>query len=184
MDSYEVAGYAVLSAISASFQIVHIGYPTPWGMWIDIVAIPWILAFFLYGWSGGLIVSSLGALIITFVAPSTWLGAFMKWIATLPMWLVPAMVKETRKLKLEDFKKASIVTLSLTLAIILRGFLTIPTNYYFAIPIWTGWSPEQAMLFLPWYIIFGLNAIQGIFEFLVAWLLIFKFGLLRFSRWV
>ena len=79
----------MLAAISSVLQIVHIGYLSPWGMWIDFVAIPWIIAYLLFGGRGAFIVSVISAIIITLVAPSTWLGAVMKWVATLPIWLVP-----------------------------------------------------------------------------------------------
>jgi riboflavin transporter FmnP len=65
----------------------------------------------------------------------------------------------------------------------LRGVIVIPANYYYALPIWTGWTPEKAMSMLPWWIIFSLNAIQGILEVTVAWLLVFKFKLKRFATW-
>ena len=183
MDSFEIAGCAALAAVSAVFQIVHVGYPTPWGMWIDVVAIPWILAFFLFGWRGALTVSVLGALIITLVAPTTWLGAYMKWIASFPMWFMLWVWVKTFKLKLKDFSKLKIILVCICLAIILRGLIVVPVNYYFAIPLWTGLIPEVAMQIIPWYIIVGLNIIQGTLEVLVAWLLMFRFGLMRFSLW-
>lgn len=173
----------MLAAIASVFQIIHIGYQSPWGMWIDFVAIPWILAYFLFNWRGALTVSILSAIIITFIAPSTWLGAVMKWIATLPMWLIPLILYKISKLKLQDFRRLKIIIICLILAIILRGLLVIPLNYFYAIPIWTGMNPSQAMEFLPWWIIFGMNAIQGVLEFVVAWLLIFRFRLERFAIW-
>lgn len=183
MDSFEVAGCAALAATSAVFQIVHVGYPTAWGMWIDVVAIPWILAFFLFGWRGVLSVSVLGALIITLVCPSTWLGAFMKWVATFPMWFMLGIWVKAFKLKFKDLSKLKIVLACICLAVVLRGLIVVPVNYYFAIPIWTGLTPEVAMQIIPWYIIVGLNAVQGVLEVLVAWLLVFRFGLMRFSSW-
>ncbi len=183
MKTYEISAFAALAAISAVFQIVHLGYQTPWGMWIDVVAIPWILAFFLYRGRGSLIVSIIGAIIITLVAPSTWLGASMKWLATMSMWLMLWFWQIIFKLKLKDFKKLRIMIPCILLGIILRGLIIIPTNYYYAIPIWTGWTPEQAMEMLPWWIIFSLNAIQGILEVVIAWLLVFKFRLERFKSW-
>lgn len=183
MKTYEISAFAALAAISAVFQIVHLGYQTPWGMWIDVVAIPWILAFFLYRGRGSLIVSTIGAMIITLVAPSTWLGASMKWLATMPMWLMLWMWQRTFKLKLKDFKKLRIMIPCILLGIILRGLIIIPTNYYYALPIWTGWTPEQAMGMLPWWIILSLNALQGILEVVIAWLLVFKFRLKRFKSW-
>jgi len=183
MKTYEISAFAALAAISATFQIVHLGYQTPWGMWIDVVAIPWILAFFLYRGKGSLLVSLIGAIIITLVAPSTWLGASMKWLATMPMWLMLWLWQGLFKLKLKDFRKMRIMIPCIILGIIIRGLIIIPTNYYYAIPIWTGWTPEQAMGMLPWWIIFSLNVVQGILEVVIAWLLIFKFRLKRFASW-
>jgi riboflavin transporter FmnP len=183
MKTYEISACAALAAISAVVQIVHLGYMTQWGMWVDIVAIPWMLAFFLYRGKAAFFVSIVGAIIITLVDPSTWLGAGMKWLATMPMWLIPWIFQRSYKLRLKDFKKLRIIVFCLILAIIVRGIIVIPFNYYFALPIWTGWSPEKAMLMLPWWIIFSLNAIQGILEVMIAWLLVFKFKLKRFATW-
>lgn len=183
MRSYEISACAALAAISAAVQIVHIGWPSPWGMWIDIVAIPWILAFFLFKGRAALSVSIVGSIIITLAAPSSWLGAIMKFFATLPMFLIPWVFQRLYKLHLKDFKKLRIITFCLVIAVIIRGIMMIPMNYYFAIPIWTGWGPEEAMNMIPWYIIFSLNAIQGILEVVIAWLLVFRFKLKRFATW-
>ena len=183
MKTYEITGCAALAAISAAFQLVHLGYETPWGMWIDIVAIPWILAFFLYRGKAALLVSIVGSIIITLFDASSWLGASMKWLATMSMWLIPWILQKSWGLHLKDFKKLRVMISCIFLAVILRGIIVIPTNYYYALPIWTGWSPEKAMNMLPWWIIFSLNAIQGIIEVAVAWLLVFKFNLKRFATW-
>jgi riboflavin transporter FmnP len=84
---------------------------------------------------------------------------------------------------LKDFKKIRVIGFVTLIALIVRVLIIIPTNYYYAIPIWTGWTPEEAMTFLPWYIIMGLNVIQGILEVSVAWLLVFKFKLKRYATW-
>jgi riboflavin transporter FmnP len=183
MKVYEITGCAALAAISAALQIVHVGYPTQWGMWIDIVAIPWILAFFLFGGKAALSVSLVGSMIITVADPSGWLGASMKWLATLPMWLIPWMFQRIYNFRFKDFKKLRIMAFCLFLAVIIRGLIMIPTNYFYALPIWTGWTPEKAMSVLPWWIIFSLNAIQGIIEVVVAWVLVFVFKLKRFATW-
>lgn len=183
MKTQEITAYAALAAISAVFQLVHLGYLTPWGMWIDIVAIPWILALFLYGGRGALTVSVVGAVIITLVAPSTWLGASMKWLATLPMFAVPWAMQRGLRQGAHAFRKLRLIALATLVAILLRGAIMLPTNYYYALPIWVGWTPEVAMAALPWWIIFSLNALQGIVEMAVAWLLVFKFRLERFASW-
>jgi len=87
ISSREIALLAGLASLSAVVQLIHLGYQSPqWGMWIDVVAVSWIMAFFLFGIRASLIVSLLGALIITLFAPDTWLGASMKWVATFPMY--------------------------------------------------------------------------------------------------
>ena len=173
----------LLAAVSAVLQVVHIGYLSPWGMWIDMVAIPWIIAYFLFGYRGSLVVSVISAVIITLVAPSTWLGAMMKWVATLSMWLVPSIYQRISALKLTDFRKPVVLATVIVPALLLRAALVIPLNYFFAIPLWTGMTPDQAMTFLPWWVILGLNVIQGIIEFAVAWLLVFRSKLERFAIW-
>jgi riboflavin transporter FmnP len=75
------------------------------------------------------------------------------------------------------------IVTAVLLAILLRTIIIIPLNYYFAIPIWTGWSVAEAMNFIPWWAIFVMNAVQGVFEVALAWLLVFRFRLDRFSTW-
>lgn len=183
MESYEITACAALAAISAALQVVHVGWLSPWGMWIDLVAISWMIAYFLYGGRSAFVVSIVGALIITFIAPSTWLGAMMKWLATMPMFLVPLVMQKVSRLKLKDFRKPSLLVLAIVAAVLLRGAIVIPVNYHFAIPIWTGWTTAEAMNHIPWWIMFGMNAIQGVLEVLVAWLLVFRFKLDRFATW-
>ena len=185
MESHEITACASLAAISAAMQIVHpiTGWRSPWGMWIDIVAIPWLLAYFLYGGRPAFVVSVVGAIIITLIAPSTWLGAMMKWLATLPMFLIPVVMQRTGRLKVKDFRRPPLLVMAIVAAVLLRGMITIPVNYYFAIPIWTGMTPAGAMSLIPWWIIFGMNAIQGAIEVVVAWLLVFMFRLDRFATW-
>jgi riboflavin transporter FmnP len=183
MRIFEITSAAALAAISAVLQLVHIGWASPWGMWVDLVAVSWIIAYLLYGGRSALIVSVVGALIITFAAPSTWLGALMKWLATMPMWLVPWVMERSKRVERRDFRKPALLVSAILVAIIMRGIMVIPANYFFAIPIWTGWTTAQAMEFVPWWAILGINAIQGVVEVALAWLLVFRFRLDRFATW-
>lgn len=171
----------MLAAISIVFQIVHIGYLSPWGMWIDLVAIPWILAYFLFGFRGSLITAVVSSIIIALVAPSGLVGASMKFIATLPMFFTPAIIVYLSKLEIKDIEKWKWFVTVLAASVIMRGIFVIPANYYFAIPVFFGMSPEQAMEFVPPVIMFGLNAIQGAVDFTIAWMLAFRFKLTRFG---
>lgn len=171
----------MLAAVSIVFQIVHIGYQSPWGMWVDLVAIPWILAYFLFGFRGSLITAAVSSIIIALVAPSGLVGASMKFLATLPMFFVPAVIVYLSKLKIKDIEKTRWFIIILVSSVIIRGIFVLPVNYYFAIPVFFGMSPEQAIAFVPPLVMFGLNAIQGVVDFAIAWMLAFRFKLTRFG---
>ncbi|MEM3555475.1 MAG: hypothetical protein QXF56_02045 [Candidatus Micrarchaeia archaeon] len=92
MKTYKLTAVAMLSAIAAVFQFSHgiIGIQTGFGMTVDLVGVPIMLAFFLFGLDAAFYTSILTALIITLISPETWLGASMKFAATVPMFLIPA----------------------------------------------------------------------------------------------
>ena len=175
---------AGLAAFSAVVQLIHVGYQSPtFGMWIDIVAITWIMAFFLFGKRMSLIVSLVGALIITLFAPDTWLGASMKWIASLPMWLILALWMEVSKKSLNYYGQVKNLIIPILLALFIRCLIVLPLNYFYAIPIWTGMTTAIAWKAIPWYVIVIFNVVQGLVDILVAWILVFKFRLKSFSNW-
>lgn len=182
LKTRELVIAAGLSAISAVVQIIHIGYMSPqWGMWIDIVAVTWIIALLLFGLRVTFLVSVIGAVIITLFAPETWLGASMKWVASLPIWLILGVWLNIRKKKLSYYKNFRNLLMPLVIAVIVRCLIIIPVNYYYAIPIWTKMSPEQAMTAIPWYIIALFNIVQSAVDVFLAWTLVYKFGLIRYG---
>lgn len=173
---------AGLAAISAVTQLTHIGYQSPqFGMWIDIVAVSWLIAYFLYGPRLALTVSLLGALVITLFAPDTWLGASMKWVATAPLWMVFAVWTVLFHKSLSSYKSFRFLVIPLIMGVVVRSLIIIPLNYFYAIPIWTGMAPDQAMTVIPWYIIALFNTIQSVIDVGVAWILVYVFRLYRFA---
>jgi riboflavin transporter len=178
-----IALSAALAAISAVTQLVHIGYRSPqWGMWIDVVAVTWIIAFFLYGFKSSFAVSAVGALVITLFAPDTWLGASMKWVATFPMYLALFIIMKTARNNLDLYRKPVNLIIPVILGLMIRCLVVLPLNYYYAIPIWTGMTSLQAIKAIPWYIIAGFNIVQGILDVILAWIIVFKFKLTRFNQ--
>jgi riboflavin transporter FmnP len=178
----ELAIAAGLAALSALVQIIHVGYLFPqWGMWIDIVAVTWVIAFLLYGLRTAFIVSLIGAVIITLFAPDTWLGASMKWIASFPSFLVLGLWLIKVKKPLSYYKNPKHLILPVVIAIIIRCLLVLPLNYYYAIPIWTKMTTAQAWQAIPWYIIALFNVAQSIIDVAIAWILVYKFRLDRYS---
>jgi len=179
LSNRELALTAALAAVSAVVQLIHIGYQSPqWGMWIDLVAVSWLIAFFLFGLRSAFYVSLLGFLVITLFAPETWLGASMKWLATAPMWLSLGLFSQ----KIKSFQKFPQLILPLVIGLIIRSLIIIPINYFYAIPIWTGMSPAVAIQTIPWYIIAGFNSIQGLIDVVLAWTIVYRFRLNRFAK--
>jgi len=176
LNLYRYVSVAMLAALGIVFQFLHVGYLSPWGMWIDLVAVPVILALFLFDFKHSLAVAALIALIISIGAPSGFIGAIMKFLGTLPMFLVLGLGAKWKKM---DLSKLPPLLILLTVALALRAIITVFANYYWALPIWMNMTTAQAFAAIPWWIIAGLNIIQGIVEVSLAWVLAFKFKLVE-----
>jgi riboflavin transporter len=182
LTTREIALAAGFAAVSAVTQLIHIGYQSPqFGMWIDIVAVTWIIGFFLFGLHMAFVVSIMGAIIITLFAPDTWLGASMKWLASFPIWFLLGIWFLKKEQAYKYYKNWRKLLIPLFIGIFIRCLIIIPVNYFYAIPIWTGFSPAKAMLIIPWQIIAFFNIIQAIIDVGIAWILVYKFGLNRFA---
>jgi len=98
MKSYELAALAMLSALAIVLQYFNnvLGVQTPFGMTVDLVGVPAILALFIFGFEASIYVAAVTALAITFIAPTTWLGASMKFAATIAFPLVAAFMAYAR----------------------------------------------------------------------------------------
>ena len=183
LSTREIAVAAALAALSAVVQLIHLGYQSPqWGMWIDVVSVTWVVAYFLFGIRLSLLVSIVGALIITLFAPETWLGASMKLVASIPSILTLFAFATMVKTNERYYKNPRRLWIPLIIAIVIRCLIVIPLNYYYAIPIWTGMSATQAMKAIPWFVIAGFNGVQTIIDVWFAWILVYTFKLNRFSR--
>lgn len=162
---YSIA--AMLSGLSLLFQLMPF-WPTSWGMRIDIVAVPWIIALFMFGWRASLLTTGISFILIGFIAASSWLGAGMKALATLTL-LVPLYFSyDVRKKRLHYF------WLFFMFGLVLRSVAMIYVNYYFALPIWLHMSSSEIIAEFPWYFIVIPNVVQGAIEVLIAYLVVFK----------
>ncbi|NYZ78619.1 hypothetical protein H0N99_00565 [Candidatus Micrarchaeota archaeon] len=92
MKTYKLTAVAMLSCVAAILQISNgvIGVPTGFGMTVDLVGVPILLSFLLFGLDAAMYTTIITTLIITLIAPTSWIGAVMKFTATVPMFLVPA----------------------------------------------------------------------------------------------
>jgi len=237
--SFEIAIVAMFVALIAVLQVSPLYIPTSWGMRIDLVAVPVLIAYFLFGLRTSLAVSVGMFVALSFVAAESLIGASAKWIATTPMIITPALMslrlqrKEWRKdigivvgalvtmvalvaligvmyeftgasdhkivspfivllasvafygafyvvsrgqegAGTQYFRDPRKVAVALVLAIIVRGITTTVINYYFTFPVFFDIPTAAALEWVPWYVMFALNAIQGVVDVAVAWLLVFR----------
>lgn len=191
--SYRIVSIAMLSSLAIIFDLLP-SVRVPWGMKVDFVGTVWVLSYFLYGLSVVLPVSVITTLYITIFSTTGFVGASMKFIATIPMYLIPALVSRlplfsNRSSKI--FNKVLFIIGLCILANIVRLVVATAVNYYWAIPLWTGIPTEEILdtMFngsLLAFVTFvaGLNVLQGVIDILVPWILAFKLKLsTMFGTW-
>ena len=129
MKTYKLTSIAMLSCMAALFQISNavVGIPTGFGMTVDLVGVPILLGFFLFGLDAAVYISILTALIITLIAPTSWIGAVMKFTATVPMFLIPAFFMLSMKRRFDTGKFVINVFFALFISLMLF-ILSINTN--------------------------------------------------------
>jgi len=191
--SYYIVSVAIMSALAIIFDLLP-SVRVPWGMKIDFVGTVWVLSYFLHGLSVALPVSILTTLYITVFSETGFVGAAMKFIATTPMFLLPALISYLPFFSNRSstiFNKILLIIGAGILANIVRLLLATVANYYWAIPLWTGISTDQILeaMFggsLWGFLVFvaGMNVLQGIVDVYVPWVLAFKLKLsTMFGTW-
>jgi len=194
--SYLVVSIAMFSALAIIFDVLSDMLPlrAPWGMKIDFVGTVWVLAYFLYNVPVAFPVAAITALYIALLMPTGPIGATMKFIATVPMFVIPALVSylpfvSNRKSQL--FNSLLFTVALCILANVVRLLLATVVNYYWAIPLWTGIPTDQILDVMfggsfTAFLIFvaGMNVVQGIVDIFVPWVLAFKLKLsTTFGTW-
>jgi riboflavin transporter FmnP len=179
----------MLSALAIVFDVFSSMLPlrVPWGMKIDFVGTVWVLSYFLYDLPVAFPVSAITTLYIALFMPTGFVGASMKFIATTPMFLIPALVSYLPFFSNRSSKIFNNLLLTVGLGIlanIVRLLVATAVNYYWAIPLWTGIATENILdtlfggsLFAFIVFVAGLNVLQGIVDILVPWMLAFKLKL-------
>ncbi|MCX6777822.1 MAG: hypothetical protein NT157_02960 [Candidatus Micrarchaeota archaeon] len=125
MKTYVLMATALLSALAIVLQLTHgiIGVQTGFGMTVDLVAVPVLLAFFMFGFNAAVEAAFIMALFITFASPETWIGASMKFAATLPMIIVPALYAISAKRGIDGAKVLAILLFSAVFSITVFALL-------------------------------------------------------------
>ncbi|RLF82547.1 hypothetical protein DRN44_03715 [Thermococci archaeon] len=178
MKAREIALIGLLLSLSLVLEVSPLKVPTQWGMSIDLVAVPMIIIYVIMGfWS------SVTALILLFVGLSlvssaSWLGASMKFFATLSLVLGLEIAKRITKF---DFKNCNekkfviFVVLAYIIGIAIRIPAMVAMNYYYALPLWLGIPKEQVIptieewFHIPFWLVIGIpNAIQSAVDIIVG----------------
>jgi riboflavin transporter FmnP len=117
-------------------------------MRIDLVAIPWIVAWVIFGYKASLLSLAISIPLVGVLGPFAggWVGAVMKAIASIWMIIIPAVFTYRLTLPKLIFNRFFFMAAALS-AIAVRAVATVILNLYFAIPVFFGMTFEQIIEF-------------------------------------
>jgi len=167
----KIAGSTILAALAVILQILPPIFVSPWSMRIDLVAIPWILCWIIFGLKPALLSILISAPMIGFVGPLAggWVGAIMKSVASIWMFVIPGIIawKVGGAKKLLENKRLFVV--ASIVAIFARIGVTVIFNYYFALPIFFEMTPNDIINFYESVNIFGLVGLGSYIAAVAFW---------------
>ncbi len=178
MNSREIAVIGIMLGLSLMFEVLPLDMPTVWGMKIDLVAVPIIMAYLLTGFEGGLTAVLLLFVGLSIISSASWLGAMMKATATFAVLLGLEIARRLTNFSFERADRSVLIKFSLLayfIGIAIRIPLMVALNYYVALEIWLGLPREQVVQAVehwtgvPFWVAIGLpNAIQSVIDVFVG----------------
>jgi riboflavin transporter FmnP len=140
----KLAGATLLAPLAVILQIFVPLYATPWGMQIDLVAIPWMICWIVFGLKPALLSLLISAPLVGFLGPFAggWVGATMKSVATVWMFLIPAFFAQKAGGTKQLLENKKLLVIAGVIAIAIRAVIATVFNFYFAIPFFFGMSTE------------------------------------------
>lgn len=167
----KIAGAAILASLAVIMQILPPIFISPWTMRIDLVAIPWILCWIIFGLKPALLSILISAPLIGFVGPLAggWVGATMKSVASIWMFVIPGIIawKAGGTKHLLENKRLFVV--ASIFAIIVRVGVTIIFNFYFALPFFFYMTPDDIIGYFSEITIFGLAGLGAYITEVAFW---------------
>jgi len=159
----KLAGAAILAPLTIIMQSLPPIFVTPWGMQIDLVAIPWMICWIIFGLKPALLSLLISAPLIGFIGPFAGgpIGAIMKPLATIWMFLIPAIfawkISGTKRL----LENKRFFVLAGILALGIRAIVSVIVNFYFALPVFFYMTPDSiiGMFSDPQYLSFFGNSL-------------------------
>lgn len=187
----ELAGGAILGGLSIVFAVLVNPYmPTLPGMGMkifDLIAIPMVLAYLVFGIRSGLLATITGCLgILILPEYMVWLGMIAKFSATIPMIVVPWLFFKTNKFLSSKIRLIGIIEETsenmkhifpyiMTFTILIRTAFMFGMNLFVFIPLYSGGAlsivtdPRLSLLTATAY---GLwNIVQGFGDAIIPYLL-------------
>jgi riboflavin transporter FmnP len=145
----KIAGAALLGPLAVILQILPPLFLSPWTMRIDLVAIPWILCWIIFGLKPALLSILVSAPLIGFLGPFAggWVGATMKSMASIWMFLIPALIARKTGGTRHLLENKGLFVLVAALTILIRVVVTLLFNFYFAIPFFFNMTPDAIIGF-------------------------------------
>lgn len=179
MKAREIGLIGLLLSLSLVLQISPLKVPTQWGMTIDLVAVPIVVIYILLGfWSSvtALVLLFLG---LSLVSPASWLGASMKFFATLSVVIGLEIAKRITRFDFKNYKRERDLVIFVLVAYLIGIAIRIPAmvamNYYYALPLWLGIPREQVIptieewFHIPFWLVIGIpNAIQSVVDVVLS----------------
>lgn len=140
----QIAGAAVLAALSVIIQILPPLFITPWYMRIDLVAVSWVLCWILFGFKASLLCLLISVPLVGILGPFAggWVGAIMKSVSSVWMFAIPAAFAWRTGSITRLLEKKWVYALVGILAIAVRDVVCVIFNLYFALPFFFGWNTE------------------------------------------
>ncbi|RLE49632.1 MAG: hypothetical protein DRJ31_04200 [Candidatus Methanomethylicota archaeon] len=164
---------AALLALSVVFELLP-KVRAPWGMSIDFVAVPILIAFFVFGFKEALALSAGLWVLLCIMGFGSFIGGTMKVMATLPMFAIPAILAHLMKRR-EVIFSLWFTAIAFPLALLVRCAVAVVLNYYWAIPLFFG-EPIEVLIekfffgsiwgFI-WFVS-AMNITQGVVDYLIG----------------
>lgn len=187
--AYKVTILSLMIALVYVFELVNRALPlrVPWGMSIDFVALPVMIAFFVLGTRYAVATGVGMYLILIIFGFANFVGATMKFASTIAMVLVLGLVafiwsrrRGSAALPVPVLLPAS------ALALAARCLVAALLNYYWAIPIFLAMPIEEVINTMFFGSIWGflafvssMNLVQGAIDLALSWTI--SLGLARRS---
>ena len=144
-STVKIIGASLLATFSVLMQNLPPIFVTPWFMRIDLVAVPWIICWLIFGFKPSLLCLLVSMPLIGFIGPFAggFVGIVMKSVASIWMFLIPALFAYKVGGVQNLLENKLLLVFATVCALLTRAVISVFFNFYFALPIFFGMSPQD-----------------------------------------